>query len=86
MLADLNEVFQVANEKKIAIGAFNVVNFEHIQAILEATEKLNMPTILAFAQTLQIDVACVVARNGAQQLVFNYCLSGKLFSPFPSAV
>lgn len=51
MLADLNEVFQVANEKKIAIGAFNVVNFEHIQAILEAAEKLNMPTILAFAQT-----------------------------------
>ena len=33
MLADLNEVFQIANEKKIAIGAFNVVNFEHIQAI-----------------------------------------------------
>ncbi|MDY4737896.1 class II fructose-bisphosphate aldolase, partial [Absicoccus porci] len=51
MLADLNEVFQIANEKKIAIGAFNVVNFEHIQAILEAAEKLNMPTILAFAQT-----------------------------------
>ena len=51
MLADLNEVFQVANEKKTAIGAFNVVNFEHIQAILEAAEKLNMPTILAFAQT-----------------------------------
>ncbi|MDY4739465.1 class II fructose-bisphosphate aldolase, partial [Absicoccus porci] len=51
MLADLNEVFQIANEKKIAIGAFNVVNFEHIQAILEAAEKLSMPTILAFAQT-----------------------------------
>lgn len=51
MLADLKEVFEVANEKKIAIGAFNVVNFEHIQAILGAAEKLNMPTILAFAQT-----------------------------------
>ncbi|MEE1354975.1 MAG: class II fructose-bisphosphate aldolase, partial [Absicoccus porci] len=51
MLADLNEVFQIANDNKIAIGAFNVVNFEHIQAILEAAEKLNMPTILAFAQT-----------------------------------
>lgn len=51
MLADLNDVFKIANEKKIAIGAFNVVNFENIQAILEAAEKLNMPTILAFAQT-----------------------------------
>lgn len=51
MLANLQEVYTIANEKKIAIGAFNVVNFENILAILESAEKLNMPTILAFAQT-----------------------------------
>lgn len=51
MLVNLNEIYKLANEKKIAIGAFNVVNFENIQAILESAEKLGMPTILAFAQT-----------------------------------
>lgn len=51
MLATLNDVYKLANEKKIAIGAFNIVNFENILAVLESAEKLNMPTILAFAQT-----------------------------------
>lgn len=51
MLVNLKEIYKLANEKKIAIGAFNVVNFENIQAILESAEKLGMPTILAFAQT-----------------------------------
>lgn len=51
MLATLNDVFKIAEEKKIAIGAFNVVNFENILAILDSAEKLNMPTILSFAQT-----------------------------------
>lgn len=51
MLVTLNDVYKMAEKKKIAIGAFNVVNFENIQAILEAAEKINMPTILAFAQT-----------------------------------
>lgn len=51
MLATLNDIFKMAEEKKIAIGAFNVVNFENILAVLDTAEKLNMPTILAFAQT-----------------------------------
>ena len=28
MLANLNEVWKLADEKKIAIGAFNIVNFD----------------------------------------------------------
>ena len=51
MLANLNEVWKLADEKKIAIGAFNIVNFENILAVLDTAEKLNMPVILAFAQT-----------------------------------
>lgn len=51
MLANLNDVYKIANEKKIAIGAFNVVNFENILAILASAEKLNMPVIMEFAQT-----------------------------------
>lgn len=51
MLATLNDIFKMAEKKKIAIGAFNVVNFDNILAVLDTAEKLNMPTILAFAQT-----------------------------------
>lgn len=51
MLANLNDVFKIANEKNIAIGAFNVVNFENILAIIETAEKLKVPAILEFAQT-----------------------------------
>lgn len=51
MLATLNDVFKIANDKKIAIGAFNIVNFENILAVLNVAEKLDVPTIIAFAQT-----------------------------------
>ncbi len=51
MLATLNEVYKIANEKEIAIGAFNVTNYENIKATIDTAEKLNMPTIIAFAQT-----------------------------------
>ncbi|MGX8835582.1 class II fructose-bisphosphate aldolase [Amedibacillus sp. YH-ame10] len=51
MLANLNDVYKIANEKKIAIGAFNIVNFENILAVIESAEKLNVPVIMEFAQT-----------------------------------
>ena len=34
MLANLNEVWKLADEKKIAIGAFNIVNFVNILAVI----------------------------------------------------
>ena len=51
MLITLQEALKYANEKEVAIGAFNVTNLEHIQAVLETAEKLNVPTIIDFAQT-----------------------------------
>ena len=51
MLVTLQDVYKIANEKKIAIGAFNVATFEQIVAILNAAEALQAPVILAFAQT-----------------------------------
>ncbi len=49
MLVNLNDVLKIANEKKIAIGAFNVPNFESAQAIIEAAEEKNTPVILNYA-------------------------------------
>lgn len=50
MLVTLNEVLAIAEEKKMAVGAFNTPNLECIQAVLAAAEKLNMPVILSHAQ------------------------------------
>lgn len=49
MLANLSDVLKIANEKKIAIGAFNVPNFESAKAIVEAAEAKNTPVILNYA-------------------------------------
>ncbi|MBE6120517.1 MAG: class II fructose-bisphosphate aldolase [Erysipelotrichaceae bacterium] len=51
MLVGLDKVLEYAEMNKTAIGAFNVACYEHIEAILRAAEKLNVPVILSFAQT-----------------------------------
>ena len=50
MLATLNDVMKIAEEKKIAIGSFNTPNLEGIQAVIEAAEELELPVIIQFAQ------------------------------------
>lgn len=51
MLVTLKEVLDIAEEKKIAIGAFNAPNLESIQAEIAAAEELDLPIILQFAQS-----------------------------------
>lgn len=50
MLVTLKEVLNIAEEKKIAVGAFNAANLESLQAVIGAAEELNLPVILQFAQ------------------------------------
>ena len=50
MLVTLKEVLKIAEEKGIAVGAFNAANLESLQAVLTAAEELHMPVILQFAQ------------------------------------
>ena len=50
MLATLNEVLEIAEEKKIAIGSFNTPGLEALQAVIEAAEELDLPVIIQFAQ------------------------------------
>lgn len=50
MLVTLKEVLAVAEEKKIATGAFNAANLESLQAVIGAAEELSLPVILQFAQ------------------------------------
>lgn len=50
MLATLNDVMKIAEEKKIAVGSFNTPNLEALQAVIEAAEELDLPVIIQFAQ------------------------------------
>ncbi len=50
MLVTLNEVLKIAEEKKIAVGAFNTPGLEALRGILESAEELDLPVIIQFAQ------------------------------------
>ncbi|MCR5747479.1 MAG: class II fructose-bisphosphate aldolase [Lachnospiraceae bacterium] len=50
MLATLNDVMKIAEEKKIAIGSFNTPGLEALQAVISAAEGLDLPVIIQFAQ------------------------------------
>lgn len=46
-LVSLNDMYKPANEKRYAIGQFNVNNMEFVQSALEAAEEMKSPIILA---------------------------------------
>ena len=50
MLVTLKEILKIAEEKKIAVGAFNTPNLESLMAILDAAEELQLPVIIQAAQ------------------------------------
>ena len=50
MLATLKEVLQEAEDKKIAIGAFDTPNLESICVAIAAAEEVELPTIIMHAQ------------------------------------
>lgn len=50
MLVTLKEILQIAEEKNIAVGAFNVVSLESLQANFQAAQELKVPLIIQFAQ------------------------------------
>lgn len=50
MLVTLKEIMKIAEEKQIAVGAFNAANLESLQAAITAAEELKLPVIIQFAQ------------------------------------
>ncbi len=50
MLVTMNELLKIAEERKIAIGSFNVPNLENMMAVIATAEKLDVPVMLMHAQ------------------------------------
>lgn len=49
MLVTLNEILELAEAGKYAVGSFNTPNLESIMAVIGATEELNVPVIIMHA-------------------------------------
>lgn len=50
MLVTLKEIMGIAEEKQIAVGAFNAHCLEAVEAEMEAAQELGLPVIIQFAQ------------------------------------
>ena len=50
MLVTLKELLAIAEERKIAVGAFNAPNLESLRAVMSAAESLQLPVVIQHAQ------------------------------------
>ena len=50
MLVTLKEILSIAEERQIAVGAFNTPGLESLQAVIGAAQELSLPVIIQFAQ------------------------------------
>ena len=61
-LVNLSTVLKEAQEKKYAVGSFNLINLDFLQAIVRAAEKKRSPVILSIAEVhlkyVYLDVIC----------------------------
>ena len=51
-LVTLNEVLSEAEDKNIAIGAFNIANYESCKAVFDSAKELKMPVIIQIFRRL----------------------------------
>ena len=58
MLTTMNEVLKIAEDRNIAVGAFDTPNLENMFAVVKTAEKYNVPVILMYIPLLE-DVAPV---------------------------
>ena len=60
MLVTLKEILKIAEEQKVAIGAFNATSLTNIKAVMNAAEELQMPVIIMHAQVHEEMGLCVM--------------------------
>ncbi|MBO6138007.1 MAG: class II fructose-bisphosphate aldolase [Lachnospiraceae bacterium] len=78
MLVTMKEILKIAEEKEIAIGAFNAANLESLTAEVEAAEALELPVIIQFAQChepwIPIDVIGPIMLTAAKNAKVPICI------------
>lgn len=78
MLVTLNEILKDAEEKKYAVGLFNMLNLEMARGIIEAAEEENSPLILGVAEVhfplIPFEYAAPIMREIAAKAKVPVCL------------
>lgn len=78
MLATLKEVLAIAEEKKIAIGAFDTPSLESLCATIKAAEEVQLPTIIMHAQCheslMEVDVIGPIMVEHAKKASVPVCV------------
>ena len=78
MLVSLHDVMKIAERDKIAIGAFNVPNWESAAAIIGAAEETDMPVVLQYvlvhAQFLSMEDAAEIMLYFAKKTKVPVCV------------
>ena len=79
MLITLKEMMKLAEEKKVAVGAFNTPNLESLRAVLEAAEEKGYPVILNHAQIhealVPLDVIGPIMVDAAKRAKVPVCVN-----------
>lgn len=70
MLVNLKQILKIAEEKKIAIGAFNTPNMTAARAIIGAAEELGQPVIIMHAQVHEEMGLCAMDEVAPMMLGF----------------
>lgn len=70
MLVNLKQILKIAEEKKIAIGAFNTPNMTSARAIIGAAEELGQPVIIMHAQVHEEMGLCAMDEVAPMMLGF----------------
>lgn len=70
MLVNLKQILKIAEEKKIAIGAFNTPNMTSARAIIGAAEELGQPVIIMHAQVHEEMGLCAIDEVAPMMLGF----------------
>lgn len=74
MLVNLKKILEIAEERKIAVGAFNCISIDTTRAIIEAAEELDTPVILQFAQCHE----CYVKLDDIAPIMVKYAKEAKV--------
>lgn len=78
MLVTLNEILQDAEQKKYAVGLFNMLNLEMARGIIEAAEEEKSPLILGVAEVhfplIPFEYAAPIMREIAAKAKVPVCL------------
>ncbi len=78
MLVTLEEILKDAEQKKYAVGLFNMLNMEMARGIIEAAEEEKSPVILGVAEVhlpiIPLDCAAAVMRHLAKKANVPVCL------------